>query len=560
MAAPVPVDEELWEVQMAPGDVKRMTLDQLDDAFRLGLIAGDTLIRELGQVDWLELSLVADLDSPSAIPPEASALSINPEPTTSDAPPSSDALTPTVALLPNVAVLSEAVADVVTPVAPPTTDASAKTTSPAEAAPAAADTAAVAPVPQTNASVRLTAPGLSPTPSILGAQGAASLGPRSQPRPEPAAPSPKPGAGARGRPAQRSSSAIHGGAGVGRPGGKTAPAGRGATDNATYSRLRPSGPPTPSGTPTAKASTLSPGAARGLSTGTDRLVAPAGVSTQAPGTPKAVPPPSTAVAVSPLLVPEVVDVAAAPVEVANAPIEVAAAPLEEAASLVEAPTPAADPADGTSAATALAARAAIPSLPPNAFAHLFAPPPETVQQVDAPPFQANSERVFDSLPPEAGPFREALAAYPTPAGAWATPYSSPSTTLLEAADPAPVTAPIGSFLPPSGVPAIAPVQAAAPSAFAAAPFAREQLDSVPLVVPNRLSKFELSFWVAASLLCLTVVLQRNGVLHDLSKAMGNEPNYLQIERSLLGAPDLSTPRGVNGIAVVAESKSDERTP
>jgi hypothetical protein len=47
---------------MAPGEVKVLTLDQIDDLFRLDLIDGDTLVRQDGTEQWLPLRVVAGLD------------------------------------------------------------------------------------------------------------------------------------------------------------------------------------------------------------------------------------------------------------------------------------------------------------------------------------------------------------------------------------------------------------------------------------------------------------------------------------------------------------------
>lgn len=75
-------DDDLWHVRMAADDVKELTLEQLDDLFRLDLIEPSTLVWQPGMTEWLPLSVVAGLDDPqpehvsipvSAPPPAPSA-------------------------------------------------------------------------------------------------------------------------------------------------------------------------------------------------------------------------------------------------------------------------------------------------------------------------------------------------------------------------------------------------------------------------------------------------------------------------------------------------------
>src|SRR6185295_1056744 len=54
-------DDELWHVRMSPQEVKELTLEQLDDLFRLDIIEADTLIWQPGMTEWLPLSVVAGL-------------------------------------------------------------------------------------------------------------------------------------------------------------------------------------------------------------------------------------------------------------------------------------------------------------------------------------------------------------------------------------------------------------------------------------------------------------------------------------------------------------------
>jgi len=58
--------EEVWFVAVASDDIKQMTIDQLDEAFRLGIITGDTPVWTEGMEAWSPLAQVADLDSESS--------------------------------------------------------------------------------------------------------------------------------------------------------------------------------------------------------------------------------------------------------------------------------------------------------------------------------------------------------------------------------------------------------------------------------------------------------------------------------------------------------------
>jgi uncharacterized protein DUF4339 len=57
--------EEVWFVAVASDDIKQMTIDQLDEAFRLGVITGDTPVWTEGMDAWSPLAQVADLDGDS---------------------------------------------------------------------------------------------------------------------------------------------------------------------------------------------------------------------------------------------------------------------------------------------------------------------------------------------------------------------------------------------------------------------------------------------------------------------------------------------------------------
>jgi hypothetical protein len=62
---------ELWYVKLANGDVHRVTLDELDDAFQAGRISGDVMVLAPAGEKWTKLSELAGLDE--APPPAARA-------------------------------------------------------------------------------------------------------------------------------------------------------------------------------------------------------------------------------------------------------------------------------------------------------------------------------------------------------------------------------------------------------------------------------------------------------------------------------------------------------
>jgi hypothetical protein len=67
---------EFWHVAMAPGETKVLTLEQLDDLFRLDIIDAATRVWQPGMSEWLPLSVVAGLEAepstPKAPPPAPS--------------------------------------------------------------------------------------------------------------------------------------------------------------------------------------------------------------------------------------------------------------------------------------------------------------------------------------------------------------------------------------------------------------------------------------------------------------------------------------------------------
>jgi len=59
-------DENLWYVKTEDGDVHRVTLDQLDEAFQAGRIDENVMVLAAGAQKWAKLSALAGLDEPAA--------------------------------------------------------------------------------------------------------------------------------------------------------------------------------------------------------------------------------------------------------------------------------------------------------------------------------------------------------------------------------------------------------------------------------------------------------------------------------------------------------------
>ena len=55
-------NEELWYVQMDSGELRELTLDELDQAFNAGLIHENTFVMEVGGTEWQTLADVAGLN------------------------------------------------------------------------------------------------------------------------------------------------------------------------------------------------------------------------------------------------------------------------------------------------------------------------------------------------------------------------------------------------------------------------------------------------------------------------------------------------------------------
>jgi hypothetical protein len=72
--------EELWHVRLPHDEVKQLTLEQLDDLFRLDVISADTQVWQPGMDEWLPLSVVAGLGDDE---PETMSIPVSqPPPTT----------------------------------------------------------------------------------------------------------------------------------------------------------------------------------------------------------------------------------------------------------------------------------------------------------------------------------------------------------------------------------------------------------------------------------------------------------------------------------------------
>ncbi|MGD0525585.1 MAG: hypothetical protein ABSE49_10595 [Polyangiaceae bacterium] len=61
-------DENLWYVKTEDGDVHRVTLDQLDEAFQAGRIDENVMVLAAGAQKWAKLSDLAGLDEPATAP------------------------------------------------------------------------------------------------------------------------------------------------------------------------------------------------------------------------------------------------------------------------------------------------------------------------------------------------------------------------------------------------------------------------------------------------------------------------------------------------------------
>ncbi len=65
-------DDNLWYVKTPDGDVHRVTLDQLDEAFQAGRIDENVMVLAAGATKWAKLGELAGLDEPAQKAPAAS--------------------------------------------------------------------------------------------------------------------------------------------------------------------------------------------------------------------------------------------------------------------------------------------------------------------------------------------------------------------------------------------------------------------------------------------------------------------------------------------------------
>ena len=56
------MSEEMWHVQIEPGEIKTVTLEQMDDMYRLELISASTLVWQPGMPKALPLKVIAGID------------------------------------------------------------------------------------------------------------------------------------------------------------------------------------------------------------------------------------------------------------------------------------------------------------------------------------------------------------------------------------------------------------------------------------------------------------------------------------------------------------------
>jgi hypothetical protein len=60
-------DDELWHVRISADEVKQLTLEQIDDLYRLEVIDADTQLWQDGMDEWLPLRVVAGLDEEEVV-------------------------------------------------------------------------------------------------------------------------------------------------------------------------------------------------------------------------------------------------------------------------------------------------------------------------------------------------------------------------------------------------------------------------------------------------------------------------------------------------------------
>src|SRR5450755_4108392 len=65
-------DDEKWHVALAPGEVKIVSLEQLDDLFRLSIVDSETKVWQEGMTEWQPLGVIAGIEDKPAPEPKRS--------------------------------------------------------------------------------------------------------------------------------------------------------------------------------------------------------------------------------------------------------------------------------------------------------------------------------------------------------------------------------------------------------------------------------------------------------------------------------------------------------
>jgi len=68
--APPVTPEDKWHVALAPGEVKVVSLEQLDDLYRLSIVDAETKVWQDGMTEWQPLRVIAGLDDAPAPEPK----------------------------------------------------------------------------------------------------------------------------------------------------------------------------------------------------------------------------------------------------------------------------------------------------------------------------------------------------------------------------------------------------------------------------------------------------------------------------------------------------------
>src|SRR5947209_10347429 len=63
---------EIWNVAFRSGEIRSMTLDELDAAFDAGAIDANTKVMAPGTTEWVRLGVAAGLNEPAPPPPAPS--------------------------------------------------------------------------------------------------------------------------------------------------------------------------------------------------------------------------------------------------------------------------------------------------------------------------------------------------------------------------------------------------------------------------------------------------------------------------------------------------------